>query len=30
MKDFALQNVRKCYAVIIDNACDPEVLSVTR
>ena len=28
MKDFAFLNVQKCYAVIIDNACDPKITSV--
>ena len=27
IKDLALQNVQKCYAVIIDNPCDPKTLS---
>ena len=25
MKDFAFCNVQKCYAIIIDNPCDPEI-----
>ena len=27
MKDFAFPNVQKSYAVIIDIACDPQILS---
>ena len=25
MKEFAYRNVQKCYAVIIDNLCDPQI-----